>query len=54
MFEADLPAVLLADESAHNGAFVASEDMAGDVVGDGEEDERMKEDAEARVGGLGG
>lgn len=47
MFQGDLAPVLLAQESADYRAALLPGRMAGDVVGDGEEDEGMKLDMQS-------
>lgn len=42
MLDGDFSAILLAQKNADNGAVLIPEGVAGDVVGDGEEDERVK------------
>lgn len=50
MFEADLSAVLLTEYGAHHGALLSADIVTSDVVGYGEEDERVQEDVQAVCG----
>lgn len=52
VLEADVASVLLAEEGADYGAFLSSESVSCDIVGYGEEDERVEEDLETGVGGF--
>jgi hypothetical protein len=44
MLYRDLASILLAQKTAHYRALLLAESVAGDVVGDGEEDERVQDD----------
>ena len=46
VLDGDLATILLAEESTDNRAFLFSQGVPGDVVGDGEEDERVQDDLE--------
>lgn len=46
VLDGDVAAVLLAEETADNGSLLAAEGVAGDVVGDGEDDEGVEDDLE--------
>lgn len=60
MLDGDLAPILLAEQTANDGVLLVSEGVSGDVVGDGEEHERMEDDlelgaalrGEERVGGA--
>lgn len=47
MFQGDLAPVLLTQESSDNRTALLPGRMAGDVVGDGEEDERVELDMQS-------
>lgn len=49
VLEADVVAILLAEERTNYGPFLPSEGVSCDVVGDCEEDERVEEDLETGV-----
>jgi hypothetical protein len=46
MLHRDLAAIVLAEDSTDDGAFLLSEGVSCDVVGDAEEDERMEDGLE--------
>lgn len=51
MLYGDVAAILLAKQSPDNGGGLFAKCVPGDVVGDGQEDQRVQDGLEARLGG---
>ena len=54
MLDRDFPPILLSQECTYNRSLLLAESMPRNVVGNGEEDERVQGDCEACVRRLGG